>query len=109
MSIIGDAPRIPLATAQNVENGSEEEGEVLREQDALIEDDLAPGDPPVSIDLAEQALALADEDVGLRLHAVPVDEETALDGDLRRRWPRRGRAEDLDVRDHVADPRRRLF
>src|SRR5207249_11163269 len=86
MSIIGDAPRIPPATAQNVESGSEEEGEVLREQDALVEDDLAPGDLPVSIDLAEQILALADEDVGLRLHPVPVDEEAALDGDLRRRW-----------------------
>src|SRR5437899_12393023 len=100
MYIIGDAPRIPHATAQDVESGSEEEGEVLREQDALVEDDLAPGDLLVSIDLAEQVLALADEDVGLRLHAVPVDEEAAHDVDLRRRLPCRGRSAGMDDSDH---------
>src|SRR5438067_4647691 len=50
----------------------EKEGEVLREQDALIEDDLAPRDLKATVDAAEHVLALADEHVGLRLDACAI-------------------------------------
>src|SRR6267142_2504784 len=48
--------------------------------------------------------APADEEVGLRLHAVPVHDESAPDVDLTR-----PRLQDLDIGDDVADSRGRLF
>src|SRR5215813_5715957 len=78
---------------------SEEHGEILGEQDVLVENDLAPGDLPASVDPAQHVLALADQEVRLRLHAVAIHEEAALHDHLAR--GRVGRRH-LDVRDHVA-------
>src|SRR5262245_40852445 len=71
-------------------SNSDEEREVLLEQHALVEGDVAPGDLPVAVHPTEQIFALADQHIGLGLHPVAVDEEPALDGDLARR--RAGRA-----------------
>src|SRR2546425_1896032 len=88
---------------------SKEERQVLREQHALVQDDPAARDPPASVHAAQQVFALADEDVGLRLDAVAVDEEPALDRDLGGSGAVGARAKDLHVRDHVTDPRGRLL
>ena len=61
-----------------------------------------------AVHAAQQVLALADQEVGLGLDAVAVDEETALDRDLVGDAPT-GVAHHLDVRDHVADARGRLL
>src|SRR5205823_10528709 len=84
---------------------SEEKAEVLRQQHALVEHDLAPGDLEGAVLPAQQVLALADEDVGLRLHAVAIDQEAALDGQLAGRRSGRRRPEDIAVGAHVADRR----
>src|SRR5207249_7598498 len=84
--------------------GLEEHRQVLGEQHTLVEDDLAAGDPPVSVHPPQQVFALADEEVGLRLHAVPVHDEPAPDVDLTR-----PRLPDLDIGDDVADSRGRLL
>ena len=86
-----------------------ENREVLREQHALVEDDLAAGDLPAAVHAAEDILALPDQEIRLGLDAVSIDEKPALDLDLGRRWPVRLRVHDLDVRDHVTDPRGRLL
>src|SRR5712692_565066 len=86
------------------ENGLKEHRQVLGEQHALVEDDLAAGDPPVSVHPPQQVFAPADQEVGLRLHAVPVHDESAPDFDLAR-----PRGHDLDIGDDVADPRGRLL
>src|SRR6266436_4535380 len=59
-----------------------EKGQVLTQQDILVEQDLAVGDPPIAPDAPQQVLALADQDVGLGLDPVAVDQEAASDGDL---------------------------
>src|SRR5215469_16857839 len=51
-----------------------EEGEVFAEQHVLVEQDLAVRDLPARPGAAQQVLAFADEDVGLGLDAIPVDE-----------------------------------
>ena len=63
---------------------SNEERQILREQDALVEDDHAPGDLPRAVDPAQHVLALAHEQVGLRLDAISVDEKATPKGNLRR-------------------------
>src|SRR5207237_9677323 len=88
---------------------SKQEPQVLRAAPALIQNDPSPRDLEGAVNPAQQVFALADEDVGLRLDAVPVDEEAALDGDLGRGGAVGARAKDLHVRDHVADARGRLL
>src|SRR3979411_2557287 len=88
---------------------SEEERQVLREEHALIQNDLSPRDLEGAVHPAQHVFALADEDVRLRLDAVAIDEETALDGDLARGRAVGARPEDLPGRDHVADARGRLL
>jgi hypothetical protein len=66
--------------------GLQEKRQVLREKDALVQDDLATGDAPAAVHPAQEILPLADQQIGLRLDAVPVDQEAALDRDLARRW-----------------------
>src|SRR6266540_4633709 len=92
-----------------VASRSEEEREVLDEEHALVEDDLAPGDLPAAVLAAQQVFALADQEIGFRLDAVTVDEEAALDGDLPRHGLGGAHRQDLDVRDHVTDPGGRLL
>src|SRR5262252_1545019 len=87
----------------------EEHGEVLGEQHALVEDDLAARDAPLTVNLAQQVLTLADEEIRLGLDAVAVDEKAALDADLPRRKAGRARLQELHVRDHVTDPGWRLL
>ena len=42
-----------------------EKGQVLAQQDILVEQDLAVRDPPFRANASQQILALADQDVGL--------------------------------------------
>jgi hypothetical protein len=78
--------------------GSEEDGQVLGKQDPLVEDDLAPRDPPVPRDAPKEIFALADEEIGLRLDAVPGVDPRAVAAErgcssrrarLARAWRRR--------------------
>src|SRR5205085_7001539 len=91
------------------QSNSEEEREVLRQEHALIEHDAPPRELEPAVHAAQQVLALADEDIGLGLDAVAVDEKATLDLDLRRPGARRTGAEDLHVGDHVTDSRGRLL
>src|SRR5262249_49874190 len=87
----------------------EEHGEVLGEQHALVEDDLAACDAPLTVNLAQQVLTLTDEEICLGLDAVAIDEKAALDAGLPRRKAGRARLQELHVRDHVTDPGWRLL
>src|SRR5262249_24723648 len=89
-----------IALMPSPPSASEEERQVLGQQHVLIEHDLPPADLPAAVDATERVLALADEDVGLRLHAVPVDQEPALDHDVRGRHHGRLDGEKLNVGDH---------
>ena len=65
--------------------------QVLGQQHVLVEDDLAPRDPPAAvIGAAQQILALADQDVGLGRDPVAVDQEPAFDRGLARGRPPTG-------------------
>src|SRR5262249_37340687 len=75
---------------------SEEERQVLGEQHALVEDDLAPRDQQAAVHAAQHILTLAHEHVGLGLDAVTVDEKSALDRDLGRGRVGGAGTEDLD-------------
>ena len=59
----------------------EEEGQVLGEQDALIEEDLPGGDLEAGTLAVESVVALSNEEVGLGLSAVAVDQEAASRGE----------------------------
>ena len=61
--------------------GLEEEGQVLGEQDALIEEDLPGGDLEAGTLAVESVVALSNEEVGLGLSAVAVDQEAASRGE----------------------------
>src|SRR5687767_4435458 len=61
-------------------SSSKEKREVLREQHALVEDDLAPRDPPLTVHAPQAVLALADEKIRFGLDAVAIEQEAALDG-----------------------------
>src|SRR6266478_9801460 len=77
---------------------SDKERQILGEQDALVEDDHAPGDLPRAIHPPQHILTLADEHVGFRLDAIAVDEKATADSHFgRRRIPVRRRTQDLDV------------
>src|SRR6266478_891238 len=54
---------------------SDKERQILGEQDALVEDDHAPGDLPRAIHPPQHILTLADEHVGFRLDAIAVRSE----------------------------------
>src|SRR3984893_16260893 len=74
-----------------------EKGQVLAQQDILVEQELAAGDPPLRADAPQQVLALADQDVGLGLDPVAVDQKAASDGDLGGLGRRRNGLDQLHV------------
>src|SRR6266481_3814259 len=94
MSIVSDAdlPRLsatpwrgssetpPRSLACIHPDQSNKERQVFGKQDALVEDNHAPGDLPGAVHAAQHVLALADEDVGLRLDTIAVDEEATAGG-----------------------------
>src|SRR5207244_1818652 len=88
---------------------SKKHSEVLCEQYRLIEDHFPAGDLPSAVRPAQDVFPLSDEDVRLGRDAVSIDQEPALDLELRRVRDGRCRFEDLDVRDHVRRPRLRLL
>src|SRR5262249_60380512 len=53
---------------------SEEHRQVLRQQDVLVEEDLPAGDLPAALESPEHVFALADQEVGLRLDAIAIDD-----------------------------------
>src|SRR6266568_7988962 len=59
-------------------HASKEKGQVFAEQHILIEDDRAPRDLPVIPHSPQPILALADENVGLGLDPVAVDQKAAF-------------------------------
>ena len=61
--------------------GLVEEGQVLGEQDALIEEDLPGGELEAGTLAVESVVALSNEEVGLGLSAVAVDQEAASRGE----------------------------
>src|SRR5215471_13256383 len=63
---------------------SNEERQVFRQQHVLIENNLAPCQKPALAVAPEPVLAPADQDVGLGLDAVAIDQEAAGDRDLLR-------------------------
>ena len=75
----------------------------------MIQHDLPPADFPVAVDPTERVFPFADEDVGFGLHPVAVDQKAALDRDVLGILHRRLRAQELDVRDHVAEAGERLL
>src|ERR1700730_12759586 len=87
----------------------QEKGQVLGQQDVLVQDDLAARDLPLAVRTAQHILAFADEDVGLGLHPVAVDQKPASDGDLRRLGRRGVDLEQADIGDHVRDAGDRLL
>src|ERR1700736_1729256 len=86
-----------------------EKGQVLGQQDVLVQDDLAARDLPLVVGTAQHILAFADEDVRLGLHPVAVDQKPASDGDLRRLGRRGVDLEQADIGDHVRDAGDRLL
>src|SRR5439155_11466776 len=78
-------------------------------QHVLVEDDLAPRDLPLVSGPAQHVLALADQDVGLGLDPVAVDQKAAAGGDLPRLVEGRRRLGQLDIGDEVRDARLRLL
>src|SRR5579862_3844398 len=79
-------PALPRLRGR-VPRASEEEGQVLAQQHVLVEDDLAPRDPPIdgAVGSPQHVFALADQDVGLGLDTVAVDQEAASDRHFARR------------------------
>src|SRR6516162_11595179 len=76
-------PLVPLPAIAALR--SEEKCQVLGQQDILVEDDLAPRDLPALAAAPQPVLALADEEVGLGLDPVAVDQKPAFGRDLGRR------------------------
>src|SRR4051794_19633897 len=88
---------------------SKEHRQVLGKQNTLLEDDFASCDFPPRIGQAERVVPLADKGVGLVFDAVLVHQEAA--GHVHfTGTPQIGPdCLDLNVADHVADPRERFF
>src|SRR6266550_9481012 len=63
---------------------SEEKRQVFAEQYVLVEQDRAPRDAPFLALAAKHVFALADQDVGLGLDPVAIDQETAAGRDFPR-------------------------
>src|SRR5271156_2895445 len=59
-----------------------EKGQVLGQQHVLVQYDFAARDLPLAVDPPQQILALADQDVGLGLDPIAVDQKPASDRDL---------------------------
>src|SRR5260221_2029188 len=89
--------------------GSEKEGEVFAEQNILVEDDLAARDLPIPAGAPQQILALADQNVGLGLDPVAVDQEAAFDRDFLLVGDRRSRLVQWHVRVEERTERHRLL
>ena len=83
----------------------EKERQVFAKQHILVEDDRPSRDLPVVADPAQRVLALTDQEVGLGLDPVAVDQKAAFDGDLVRLGGRGRRLDHLHVRHQVRDPR----
>src|ERR1051326_5906352 len=86
-----------------------EERQVFAEQDILVEHDLPPRDAPAFALAPQHILALADQDVGLGLDPVAVDQKPAPRRHFVRLRDRRRRFDDLHIRDQVRDARHRLL
>src|SRR5215469_12446958 len=86
-----------------------EESQVLAQQHILVEQDLAARDLPAALDVAQQVLALADQDVGLGLHPVAVDQKAASHRDLGELRCRRVDLEEVDVGNQMRDAGDRLL
>src|SRR4029453_12726905 len=88
---------------------SNEERQVFRQQHVLIEDNLASRQKPARPVAPEPVLAPADQDVGLGLDAVAIDQEAAGDRDVLRCGKGRFGALYLHVGDEMRKARARLF
>src|SRR5262245_42955713 len=88
---------------------SYEKRQVFRQQHVLIENNLAPCQKPALAVAPERILAPADQDVGLGLDAVAIDQEAAGDRDFLRIGKRRLDALQLHVRHEMRHARARLF
>src|SRR5262249_28300000 len=101
----------PLRRSPTVRLGSglEEDRQVLREKDVLVEDDVSAAQLPFAVDLAESVVALTDEDVGLGLQTVAVNEEARADDDFGGVGNAWCRVDDADIGDQVAGPGAGLF
>src|SRR5580692_3546193 len=95
--------------ATSDETTSDEKRQVFRQQHVLIENNLAPRQKPARSVAPQAILAPADQDVGLGLHAVAIDQEAAGDRDLLRRGKGRLGALHLHVRNEMRQARARLF
>src|SRR5688572_4006347 len=88
---------------------SDEERQVFRQQHVLIENNLASRQKPARPVAPELILAPADQDVGLGLDAVAIDQEAAGDRDLLRSGKGRLGALHLNIGDEMGEARARLF
>src|SRR5437763_10165943 len=85
------------------------ERQIFAEQYVLVEQDRAPRDAPFLTLAAQHVFAFADQDVGLGLDPVAVDQEAAPGRDFTRLGGRWRRLDQLHVRDQVRDARHRLL
>src|SRR5712691_3427432 len=87
----------------------EKKGQILRQQDVLVQNDLSLADLPLSVHAPKDVLPFTHEDIRLRFHPVAVNQETALDGNLCWLHHRGLDVQDLNVGNHVAEARGRLL
>src|SRR6185312_7214261 len=98
------ATRPGMTATGNAASPLKKESQVFAQQHVLVEDDFPPRDPPAVAITPEQILALPDQQVGLGLDPVAVDQKAAAYRDLARIGHRRGDLDQLHVRHQVRDP-----